>query len=250
MSGALGVPLMIVGVVWPNTRWGILLGITGIVAVFFASYRVWKREREANVSALDAMRFVYPNEPANSDSKLTLFRETYRFLPDGQPIKHQLTLVRIYIGIENMMDKTLRNVRLVIESVTIPPRPTDLHCPSKRNGAAVIDIQPRGMELFLIGEGYDASDGAGVIIRQPGEIDKIAEFSAQVAFSLGTTYPGPHPLLRNDGYTLGFSAYADDAPAISGEANLNAKAKIEFHLRPGASAITTADPATSAAALP
>ena len=178
-----------------------------------------------------SMRFVFPNDVGNLDSKITLFRESYTMLPDGQPIKTPLTLQRFYIGVENLTNKTLRNVRLVIESVTIPLRPAELHCHAKRNGEPAIDIQPKSVEYFLFGEGYDASDGAGVIIRQPDEIDAIAKHAAVAPFFLGTVTGGPHPLLKNDGYIVSFSAYADDVAPITAEAILNTKQRIELRLK-------------------
>jgi len=179
------------------------------------------------------MRFVFPNEAGNLDSKVTLYRETFRLFPDGAPIKHSLTLVGFFIGIENLTDRTLRNVRFVLDSRTIPPWPLSIELESKRTGETSIDIQPKGTELFFFGEGYDSSEGSGVIIRSILEIDKIAEFAAKIGFYLGSRVGGSHPLLKNDGYLIEFSAFADDIAAISGQAEFNAKSRLELRLLAG-----------------
>jgi hypothetical protein len=194
--------------------------------VFIAWLPTWWAQRKS-------MRFVFPNEAGNLESKTTNFRMSYKIYPEGEPYKTKLTLQQFYVGVENLTNATLRNVRFVIESVTLPPRPTELHCYAKRTNQTSIDIQPRATELFLIGEGYDSSDGAGVIIRQPGEVDVLVEHAAITRFYLGTASYGPFPLLRNDGYVISFSAYADDVAAINAEAVLNTKKKIELRLTKG-----------------
>ncbi len=50
MSGGLGVPLLIIGILQPNARLGVGLGLTGIAALVFAAYRVWRLEREAVIT--------------------------------------------------------------------------------------------------------------------------------------------------------------------------------------------------------
>jgi len=52
MSGGLSVPLMAAGILWPNTPWGIGLGLLGIVALVFVSFKIWQRERRALIAAL------------------------------------------------------------------------------------------------------------------------------------------------------------------------------------------------------
>jgi hypothetical protein len=65
------------------------------------------------------------------------------------------------------------------------------------------------------------------------EIDKIAEFAAKIGFYLGSRVGGSHPLLKNDGYLIEFSAFADDIAAISGQAEFNAKSRLELRLLAG-----------------
>ncbi len=176
------------------------------------------------------MRFVYPNRAANLASKSTLYHESYMWVPDGEAIKTPITSHIYYVGVENLTDRTLRNVRLVLESVSIPPHPIDIQCRAKRTGQSVIDIQPKSTELFFFGEGYDAEDGAGIIIRQQPELEKMAEFVSVTPFNLGSSIGGSIPLLKNDGYVIGFSAYADDTVSISAEAVLSTRERIELRL--------------------
>jgi hypothetical protein len=219
------------------TSWNASVGIIISVVcarLIYAPYLIFKeQQKNLHLQNYQTMRFVFPNVAGNLDSKITLFRETFRLLPDGVPIKHRLTLVGFFIGIENLTDRTLRNVRVVLDSRTIPPWPLSIELESKRTGNMFVDIQPKDTELFIFGEGYDSSDGSGVMIRQPLEVDKIAEHAAKIGFYLGSRVGGQHPLLKNDGYIIEFSAYADDVAAISGQAELNAKDRLEMRLIAG-----------------
>lgn len=202
----------------------LLLWIAALILIAWLPLRLGKR---------NSMRFVFPNEAGNMDSKITDFRVSRKILPAGQPIKTPLTRQIFYVGIENLTDKTLRNVRLVIQSTTPLLYSADIHCFSKRTSSSSIDIQPGATELFIFGEGYDTSDGTGIEIRQPVEIDILARRAANTPFHLGAFTDNPHPLPKNDGYIILLSAYADDTPPITTEAMLNTRARIELRLKDG-----------------
>lgn len=50
MSGTIGVPLMVAGVLLPTGPMGAILGLTGVAAFVFSAYRIWRHERLARIA--------------------------------------------------------------------------------------------------------------------------------------------------------------------------------------------------------
>lgn len=132
-------------------------------------------------------------------------------------------------------DRTLRNVRLVMESLSLGPgQVLNLSCICQRTNTPSVDIPPSGIEYFLIGEGADESE-AGMFrpnVMPPPEYEALLQtINAQPhsRFRLLST-TSTIPLLKNDGYKLDLIAYADDVPPTNKVLTINARNTIEFHI--------------------
>ena len=182
---------------------------------------------------------------ANSEGKESLFRRSWNALPNGCPGKRRFSYHQYFVAVENKSSsKTLRGVRLVAETLHgLGGQILNREFPCERTGTGSADIPPKGKDYYLIGEGIDDSD-AGIFhckIVAPDEYDRILADIEQrerqhVGFILSTSKGQIYSLLKNDGYRLTISAYADDSPPAVGTLIINAKNRIQLWLTEGADA--------------
>lgn len=204
---------------------------------FPKSFAAWGKEHPAlaHLVSTSAMQIVFPNE-CNLPSKESLFRRSTSPLPIGSPIQSQLSIHRFFVGVKNTSQKTLHNVRLVLEDLSGagPGRVLNASCFCERTNRETADIPPQGMDYFLIGEGNDSSD-KGIFhpaIMSKDEYQRLLhtiEARSHVGFVLQPTN-ARYDLLRNDGYRLHITAYADDTPPNAKELVINARELIEIFL--------------------
>jgi hypothetical protein len=204
---------------------------------FPKSFAAWGKEHHApaHLVSTSAMQIVFPNE-CNLPSKESLFRRSTSPFPDGSPIQSQLSIHRFFVGVKNTSQKTLHNVRLVLEDLSGagPGRVLNASCFCERTNRETADIPPQGMDYFLIGEGNDSSD-KGIFhpaIMSKDEYERLlhtVEARSHVGFVL-QPINARYDLLRNDGYRLHITAYADDAPPNEKEFIINARELIEIFL--------------------
>jgi hypothetical protein len=182
------------------------------------------------------INLVFPFE-ANSEGKESLFKRSWSPLPN-RPILRQVSIHRFFVSVENPSSaKTLRNVRVVMESISkFPGQVLDLPCICDRTGSEVADIPPRGHDYFLIGEGADYADDG---LFRPRFISND-EYNALLAkleanSHIGFALHGPNgaqvPLLKNDGYLVEIAAYADDVPPVKAQLRIDAKHRIDLYLK-------------------
>jgi hypothetical protein len=103
-----------------------------------------------------------------------------------------------------------------------------------RTNTDVVDIQPKGKEYFLIGEGVDDTD-VGMFhhrIMEKTEYDQLlalCDSRKHIGFIL-MPKDAQLSLLKNDGQTLEIAAYADDVSPSAGKITLNTRKRIELFL--------------------
>jgi hypothetical protein len=176
---------------------------------------------------------------ANSEGKESLFRRSWTALSNGRPIERKFSYHQFFVAIENKSTtKTLRSVRLVAELLSGPGgQVLNREFPCERTGTGSADIPPKGTDYYLIGEGTDGSD-AGMFhpkIVASDEYDRIlAEVEQRehqhIGFILSTSKGQRYSLLKNDGYRLTISAYADDTSPATGTLIINAKNRVQLWL--------------------
>jgi hypothetical protein len=178
---------------------------------------------------------------ANSEGKESLFRRSWTAFC-GRPTDRRFSYHQYFVAVENKSNtKTLRGVRLVAESLYgLGGQILNREFPCERTGTGSADIPPKGADYFLIGEGVDDSD-AGIFHTKmvtSDEYDKIlADIDHRerqhIGFLLSASKGQRYSLLKNDGYKLAISAYADDSPPAAGTLIINAKTRIQIWLTRG-----------------
>jgi hypothetical protein len=185
----------------------------------------------------NGMRLVLPFE-TNWDNKGTLFRRSWSPFPSGHPMVRRISLHKMYLAVENApTNKTLRNVRVVMESLlSFPGGLFNLPCVNDRTSADTVDIAPGATEYFLVGEGADSAD-AGMFrprVMPMQEYDRLLaslEARKDIGFVLHSTNGRTVSLLKNDGNLLAISVYADDIPPVNGVIAINTRQRIEMFLQ-------------------
>lgn len=212
-------------------------GIAGLIipAIFWIYQHL--KERICATQEKDKLSIVYLNE-CNKDHIQSLFKKSTFFLPSGKPIEHRINFNQFYMGVQNNHTETISNVRCKIEDKNIPPQVIDASLVWKRNREMLISIPPKGTEYCLIGECFDDSD-VGMFsptILSEEQVNKIAhdvQAKAHVGFSIITGDGGEIELLRNDGYVISFSIYADNVESPArGIICINARSQIEVFVYP------------------
>lgn len=171
---------------------------------------------------------------ANLDSVQSLFVRAWTVYPSGAPIERTVSFVRLYLAVDNPADsKTLRNVRVVVDSISKPDQVVDIPLFSDGNRTDRIDIAPGATEYFLLGEGCDETIRGHFAPRfvSPEEYRKIlldVDRDKHVGFKLLSARGTALSLLRNDGIRIHVSAYADDTPSLTKLFVLNTRSRIEL----------------------
>ena len=212
-------------------QWLLHLGIVGLVLPAFYWIYQYLEERKPKLS------IVYLNE-CNKDHIQSLFKISTFFLVSGKPTKHNINFNEFYMGVQNNHTETINNVRCKIEGHNMPPQVIDASLVWRRNREMLISIPPKGTEYCLIGECFDDSD-VGMFaptILSEEQVNKIAhdvQARAHVGFSIITGDGGDLDLLKNDGYVISFSIYADnvESPAC-GIICINARSQVEVFVYP------------------
>jgi cbb3-type cytochrome oxidase subunit 3 len=212
--------------------------ITWVVAFIIrflnaSAHLYWEQKRLAEAAA-PRVELLFPDE-CNSAGKDSTYRQSWTPLASGLP-GPRISVHRFYVGARNPTnDRTLRNVRLVMEALRLGPgQVLNLSCMCERTQTPNVDIPPGGTEFFLIGEGIDESD-AGIFrpkIMAASEYETLMQtinsHKEHSRFRL-VSKTSNIPLLRNDGYKLELTAYADDIPPTAKVLTIDARNTIEFH---------------------
>jgi hypothetical protein len=188
--------------------------------------------------AVQSLAIVFPNL-ANSPAKGSLFRRSWTAFPNNGPGKRRFSYHQYFVAVENKsMTKTLRGVRLVAESIKgAGGQILNREFPCERTGTGSADIPPKAKDYYLIGEGVDESDAGTFQTRivPPDEYERIlADIELRerqyTGFVLSTSKGQRYSLLKNDGYRLAISAYADDNPPVTATLIIDAKDRIQLWL--------------------
>lgn len=208
----------------------ILFGIASTAFLYNVAETTISGLVRKNLAKRAPIRIVYSNE-CNKPHIQSLFKRSISFLPNGELIKHKITLNTFYIGVKNKSKIILKNCKLNIHEKNIPNEILDIKCIAENTKTSSIDILPGAMEYFLLGQCYDTSDSGmfSPVILNSENIDKIAkEVSGKKMIDLSLIGSNNTAvLLKNNGYVLGFSVYADNTPTAHGEIEVNAKGNIE-----------------------
>lgn len=193
------------------------------------------RESASKSQTISSIEVVFPNE-CNSPGIESLFKRSWSPLPSGNPIRYHVSFHRFFIGVRNPFGKTLRNARVVIETISMPDLVLNASCVCERTESPSVDIPPEGLDYFLLGEGADgAEDGKfhSRIMSKDSYDSLLERFEARSneGFIL-TPANMRYALLRNDGYKLELAVYADDVLPARAVFIINAKDRIEV-LREG-----------------
>lgn len=209
--------------------------IAFMVRLAEAPVNLYHEEKKKNDLAKSGMELVFPAE-CNSEGKESLFKRSWSPLCKADGVDRKISFHQFFIGIHNpSTGKTLRNVRLVLESIPGPGGQI-LNRPftCDRTSTDAIDIQPKGMEYFLIGEGADDTDAGLFHLRFMEKLDydrllAVQDSRANIGFILMLKNV-PLSLLKNDGQILEINAYADDVPPAAGKITINTRKRIELFL--------------------
>ena len=120
-----------------------------------------------------------------------------------------------------------------------PGQVLNMPCLCERTQTDSADIPPGGEEFFLIGEGAD-DDDAGMFrprIMAKAEYDALLTRVDSDEHTRFKVRSGTRSLslLRNDGYQVEITAYADDMPPARKVLIIDAKNRIAMHLNERAS---------------
>lgn len=137
------------------------------------------------------------------------------------------------IGVRNgLSDQSLRNVHVVIETITKPLAFCDIKLPvSGDEGKHYADIAPGRVVYFDLGttiqKGIIGVDDFRSI--NPLAFELLRTKSSAYGFSIPAGGGRFMPLLRNDGYKATIGVYADDRKPVFATFTINAKDQITVH---------------------
>jgi hypothetical protein len=185
--------------------------------------------------ATPRIEILFP-ERCNSPGTESAFKRSWSPLNKAGGSARRISLHTFYVGIQNPSnDKTLRNVRLLMESVSLGPgQVLNMSSVCARTQTDSADIPPGGLDYFLIGEGTDETDDG---MFRP-EFMMKPDYDALMATVDGNSHSSFRirnnsssvPLLKNNGYTMEIVAYADDMPSTRRVLTIDAKDRIAMHL--------------------
>ena len=211
--------------------------LVGSVFWLISTYRAQSSEWGKPQVANKQIALWFPGE-ANADHKESLFKRSWSPFATNRKVSN-ISFVSLYIGVQNKSkEKTLKNVRLVVETLEGPGgRVLNYSAKSDATGKDTVDLPPDKLEYFYIGEGIDESEGGKFHPRivDPAAYDQLVARAEQAkaqheGFNL-LNYDGKGiRLLKNDGYKLDITVYADDTPPLKAKMKLNAKTRIELYL--------------------
>jgi hypothetical protein len=194
-----------------------------------------KADRVAN-----RIKVLFP-ERCNSPGVDSAFRRSWSPLCSEGGSARRISFHSFFVAVQNPSNsKTLRSVRLVMETLSLGPgQVLNMPCVCERTQTDSVDIPPGGEEFFLIGEGIDEDDAgmfrSRIMARAEYEVlltridsDEHTRFKVRS----GTR---SLPLLRNDGYRVEITAYADDMPPARKVLIIDAKNRVAMHLNERAS---------------
>lgn len=222
------------GVRYFPVEWVILISLFfGIVVSIFLGAICWVYHQLRRAFGRGSnIELVFPYE-CNAGGKESKFKRSYSILATGLEIKKQVSFHSFYLGVHNKsLDKTARGVCLHVDDLNMPPRVIGQYLMIDGTKDIKTSIPPRAGVYFLLGSGWDQSaDGMlhpCFVGREEYEsiIDGCAE-NTRSRFSI-TSSSLRIPLLRNNGYKLTISLYADDVPYKEYVVTVNAKDKIEI----------------------
>ncbi len=194
----------------------------------------YEEKRKADLSTR-RIEILFPDR-CNSPATESLFKRSWSPLCKEGEAARRISFHSFYLGVQNPSnEKTFRNVRVVMESLSFPGQILNMACVCDRTQTDSVDIPPGAMDYFLIGEGVDGDDG-GMFrpkLMARSEYDELmANVDSKMVHSNFSIRAGLRavPLLKNDGYRVDIVAYADDTPPTSKTLIINAKTRIEMHL--------------------
>lgn len=177
--------------------------------------------------------FEFLNE-CNEEHIESLFKRSKELFPSGHPIdRGQVSFNEFFVGIRNSSStKTAKNVRVVVDAVGgVGTWPVDASLIADRTKTDVVDIPPGKTDFFLLG-GNIANSGEGkfhpLIVQYDVYLQQVAERERTVHEGLRLHLHGraPWPLLKNDGYKIELTAYADDVAPVQATFTVNARTNV------------------------
>jgi hypothetical protein len=194
----------------------------------------YKEKRKADLVA-DRIEVLFP-EQCNSPGVESAFKRSWSPLCSEGGSARRISFHSFYVAVQNPTNsKTLRNVRLVMETLSLGPgQVLNMPCVCARTETDRANIPPGGEDFFLIGEGVDEDD-AGMFrprIMAKAEYDVLMNKVDSDEHSRFKIRSGVRSvrLLKNDGYRLEITAYADDMPPARKVLIIDAKNRTAMHL--------------------
>jgi hypothetical protein len=237
----LGVPEFSTG----NATWDAFLAASGAFVVTWlvafgvrflnAPVILYHEEKKKAELVADRIEILFP-ERCNSPAVDSPYRLSWSPLCSEGGAAQRISFHRCFLGVGNPSNgKTLRNVRLVMETLSLGPgQILNMPCVCERTQTEGVDIPPGAEEFFLIGEGIDDSD-AGIF--RPRFLTRV-DYEAAIARTKNDNtrfriISGARavPLLRNDGYRVEITAYADDTSPVKKVLIIDAKNQIALRLQ-------------------
>jgi hypothetical protein len=193
-----------------------------------------EEKRKADLVA-DRIEVLFP-ERCNSPGVESAFKRSWSPLCSEGGSARRVSFHSFFVAIQNPSNnKTLRNVRLVMETLSLGPgQVLNMSCVCERTETDRADIPPGGEDFFLIGEGVDEDD-AGMFRPRfiaKAEYDVLMNKVDSDEHSRFKIRSGTRslPLLRNEGYRVEITAYADDMPPARKVLIIDAKNRTAMHL--------------------